>query len=54
MAALATGVAFIGSIFTPWGLVVGVLLGVPVMVGWFWPKGKPTPLHDEQPRAMVA
>jgi heme/copper-type cytochrome/quinol oxidase subunit 1 len=49
LAALATGVGFIGSIFTPWGLVVGVLLGIPVMVGWFWPKGRPSDLHGEQP-----
>ena len=49
LASLVTGVGFIVSIFTPWGLPAGVLLGVPVMVGWFWPKGRPTPLHAEQP-----
>jgi cytochrome c oxidase subunit 1 len=49
LAALVTGVAFIGVLFTPWGLPAGILLGVPVMVGWFWPKGRPTPLHAEQP-----
>jgi cytochrome c oxidase subunit 1 len=49
LAALVTGVAFVGVIFTPWGLPAGIVLGVPVMVGWFWPKGRPAPLHEEQP-----
>jgi cytochrome c oxidase subunit 1 len=53
VAALLTGVGFIASIFTPWGLVVGVVLGIPVMFGWFWPKGTPTPLHKEQPRPLA-
>jgi hypothetical protein len=52
LAALVTAVGFGVSIFTPWGLPIGVLLGVPVMVGWFWPKGRPSPLHDEQPRPI--
>jgi cytochrome c oxidase subunit I+III len=41
MAGLATAVAFIGSLFTPWGLVAGFLLGIPVLVGWFWPRKRP-------------
>jgi cytochrome c oxidase subunit 1/cytochrome c oxidase subunit I+III len=44
LAALVTGVAFIGVIFTPWGLPIGIALGIPVMVGWFWPRGRPAPL----------
>jgi cytochrome c oxidase subunit I+III len=42
--ALATGVMFIGSIFTPWGVIAG---GVPIvagLVGWFWPR----PPHREE------
>jgi cytochrome c oxidase subunit 1 len=38
LAAVATTVMFVGSIFTPWAVVWG---GVPVfatLVGWFWPK----------------
>ena len=46
---LVTAVAFTVSMFTPWGLPLGMLLGIPAMVGWFWPKGRPEPLHDEQP-----
>lgn len=53
LAALVTGVGFIGSIFTPWGLPLGVGLGLPVMVGWFWPKRRPAPLHAEQPRGAA-
>jgi cytochrome c oxidase subunit 1 len=39
LAAVATTITFIGSIFTPWAVVWG---GVPTMItliGWFWPKG---------------
>jgi cytochrome c oxidase subunit I+III len=54
LAALVTGVGFIASIFTPWGLAIGMGLGVPVMVGWFWPKGRPAPLHAEQPGEAAA
>jgi cytochrome c oxidase subunit I+III len=49
LGALVTGVGFIGSIFTPWGLPVGLGLGIPAMVGWFWPKGRPDELSREQP-----
>jgi cytochrome c oxidase subunit 1 len=41
--ALATGVAFIGVIFTPWALVVGALLAGIALCGWFWPA---PPLKD--------
>jgi cytochrome c oxidase subunit I+III len=54
VAALITGVGFALSIFTPWGLPIGVALGIPVMVGWFWPKGKPGPPHPQQPQAVPA
>jgi cytochrome c oxidase subunit I+III len=35
--ALATGVTFIGVIFTPWGLVIGAVLAAAALCGWFWP-----------------
>ncbi len=38
LAAIATTITFVGSIFTPWAIVWG---GVPTMItllGWFWPK----------------
>jgi cytochrome c oxidase subunit I+III len=37
-AALATGVAFIGSIYTPWGIVYGGALLLPALVAWGWPR----------------
>jgi cytochrome c oxidase subunit 1 len=39
----ATAVAFIGVIFTPWGLVVGALFAGVALCGWFWPT---EPLKD--------
>jgi cytochrome c oxidase subunit 1 len=41
IAALATTALFIGSIFTPWAVVVGSIpLGI-ALIGWFWPKEPP-------------
>jgi cytochrome c oxidase subunit 1 len=34
--ALVVGGAFIGLIFTAWGLVVGLALSFIVLFGWFW------------------
>jgi cytochrome c oxidase subunit I+III len=53
LAAIDTAVGFVVSIFTPWGLPIAVLLGVPVLAGWFWPKGKPSDLAEEQPGAAA-
>jgi cytochrome c oxidase subunit I+III len=36
--AIATGVAFIGVIFTPWALVAGAVLAAVALTGWFWPS----------------
>jgi cytochrome c oxidase subunit I+III len=42
LAALATGVTLLASIFTPWALVWGALpIGVG-LVGWLWPRGPST------------
>jgi hypothetical protein len=38
--ALATGVAIIVSIFTPWGYVIGGVLIFLAGIGWFWPKAE--------------
>ncbi|MEZ0171300.1 cytochrome c oxidase subunit I [Microvirga sp. TS319] len=38
LAAIATTIAFVGSIFTPWAVVWGGLLVAFTLVGWFWPK----------------
>ena len=44
LTALATGVMFIGAIFTPWGIVVGGVLVAVVLLAWAWP----VPPHKEE------
>jgi cytochrome c oxidase subunit I len=39
LAAIATGVFFLGSIFTPWAVVWGTPPIALALIGWFWPKG---------------
>jgi cytochrome c oxidase subunit 1 len=51
VAALATGVFWITSIFTPWGVVIGGVLLLPPLVLWAWPRGK---LADEERVERVA
>ncbi|GBD50177.1 cytochrome c oxidase subunit I [Methylopila sp. Yamaguchi] len=41
LAAVATTVMLIGSIFSPWAVVWGSLPIAVALVGWFWPKGAP-------------
>jgi cytochrome c oxidase subunit I+III len=41
LAALATTAAFIGSIFTPWGITLGAIPVAITMIGWFWPERQP-------------
>jgi cytochrome c oxidase subunit 1 len=38
LTALATTALFVGSIFTPWAVVVGAVPVFVTMTGWFWPK----------------
>jgi cytochrome c oxidase subunit 1 len=44
LAALATGVTFIGAIFTPLAIAAGGALLVVAGVGWFWPR----PPYDQK------
>jgi heme/copper-type cytochrome/quinol oxidase subunit 3 len=37
-AALGTGVTFVVSIFTPWGIVIGAVLIAVALIGWYWPR----------------
>jgi cytochrome c oxidase subunit 1 len=41
LAAVATSLAFIGSIFTPWGVTLGAIPVAITMIGWFWPDKQP-------------
>jgi cytochrome c oxidase subunit 1 len=43
LAALATTVLFVGSIFTPWAVVWGAVPVGIALIGWFWPKERPRP-----------
>jgi cytochrome c oxidase subunit 1 len=45
LAAVATAVAFIASIFSPYAVLWGGALVGATLIGWFWPKGEP---EDEQ------
>jgi cytochrome c oxidase subunit 1 len=37
LASVATTAAFIGSIFTPWGITLGAIPVAITLIGWFWP-----------------
>jgi hypothetical protein len=38
VAAVATGVTFIATIFTPWAVAWGGPITALLLVAWFWPK----------------
>ena len=40
LAAVATTVMLVGSIFTPWAVVWGTPPIAVTLIGWFWPKGE--------------
>jgi cytochrome c oxidase subunit 1 len=48
ISAIAVGVMFIASIFTPWAVVFGAIPPAIAITIWFWPKGDPGPA-DEDP-----
>ena len=39
VAGIVTSLTLLGSIFTPWAIVWGLLPVGAALVGWFWPKG---------------
>jgi cytochrome c oxidase subunit I len=45
IAAIATTIFFVGSIFTPWAAVWGTPPLAVALIGWFWPKDTP---EDEE------
>src|SRR5947199_121484 len=51
VAAIATAIFFIGSIFTPWAVVWGTIpIGIATTI-WFWPKRHETAAHLALERA---
>ncbi len=53
LVALATGVAFVGGIFTPWAGPVGLVVVLATLAGWFWPRGE-QPLDPQEQRREEA
>jgi cytochrome c oxidase subunit I+III len=47
LAAAATTVFFVGSIFTPWAVVWGTIPIAIALIGWFWPR------RDENAQALA-
>jgi cytochrome c oxidase subunit 1 len=47
--ALGTALTFIGLIFTPWAMPIGLVLTAAPLVAWFWPRPPHAELLDEQP-----
>jgi cytochrome c oxidase subunit 1 len=43
LSAIAVGATFVGSIFTPWALVVGLVPAAIALTIWFWPKNPEVP-----------
>jgi len=49
VAALATGVLFVSSIFSPWAVAVGAVPVAIALTAWFWPKQ-----HQRQSEPVIA
>ena len=50
--AITIGVFFITLIFTPWGLVIGTVLGFIAYARYVWPKKNHDPSIVELPRSV--
>jgi PQQ-like domain len=50
LVALGTGVTFIGLIFTPWAVPIGLVLTAAPLIVWFWPKPPHHELLEEEQR----
>jgi cytochrome c oxidase subunit I len=52
--AIVVGGTFIGLIFHPMAVVVGIAAGIPVASAWFWPSHEPDPIrHGPAPSAST-
>jgi len=40
--ALSVSVGLVGTLFTPWAIVVSAFCFLVAMTGWYWPKGEPS------------
>ena len=47
LTSIAVSIAFIWSIFSPWGIAYGAIPVVITLIGWLWPRGQsPSPRPD--------
>jgi len=47
LSAIAIGITFVGSVFTPWALAIGLLPAGAALTAWFWPKNADIPPEPE-------
>jgi cytochrome c oxidase subunit 1 len=47
LSAILIGITFVGSIFTPWALVIGLVPAGIALTIWFWPKNPNVPPEPE-------
>jgi cytochrome c oxidase subunit I+III len=50
LAAIATTIMFIGTVFTPWALVWGSIPVTVTLIGWFWPREDEAQRHRDVER----
>jgi cytochrome c oxidase subunit 1 len=54
LTSITVSIAFIWSIFSPWGITYGAIPVVITLIGWLWPRGSsPTPRLPERPREVT-
>jgi cytochrome c oxidase subunit 1 len=47
LAAIAVSGLFLGSIFTPWAVVIGAVPATIALIAWFWPKDPPAENEED-------
>jgi cytochrome c oxidase subunit I+III len=47
LTAMAATVGLVATIFTPWGMVLGAVLTLATLTGWFWPHRVARPMGAE-------
>jgi cytochrome c oxidase subunit 1 len=51
LTSIAVSIAFIWSIFSPWGIAYGAIPVVVTLIGWLWPRGhSPSPVVVDRRR----
>jgi cytochrome c oxidase subunit 1 len=51
LTSITVSIAFIWSIFSPWGIAYGAIPVIITLIGWLWPRGhSPSPVAADRPR----